>query len=401
MDRKRNVFSVLGAGVALALALRRTNRDAAKRMEALRPGRSPAIKPPAAAKAKASGIKPTQAPLSRGKPTDVRSANVKSAKATLPKPNDAHPGLKAGAPEEIPLRGWWQIARRVVQKFSENELLSEAASVTFFALLAMVPAITAVVSIYGLFADRSTIEERLNAASGFVPSGGMDIIRDQVHRLTQSPAGGLSAGAAVGLLAALWSANQGSKAMFSALNAVYGERESRGFIRLTLTSLTFTLGTILVLLVAISAIVVVPLAFSFIGLGGSDADTIARVGRWPATIALLIIALSLLYRFGPSRRPARWRWVTWGGAAAAIAWVALSAGFSWYVSNFGSYNKTYGSLGAIIGFMTWIWLSATVLLAGGQLNAEMEAQTGLDSTVGGDMPAGTRKAQAADTVAAR
>ncbi len=393
MTRKRNAFSVLSAGVALAFALRRTNRDAAKRMEALRPGRPspPASRPVVAARADPIRSKAAQGNISKDQTSKGRS----------PGDAGARPGVGADAPEEIPLQGWWQIAKRVVQKFGENELMSEAASVTFFALLAMVPAITAIVSIYGLFADRATIEDRLAAMSGFVPSGGMDIIRDQVHRLTQSPAGGLGIGAIIGLLAALWSANQGSKAMFSALNAVYGERESRGFIKLTLTSLTFTLCTIVVLLAAIAAIVVLPLAFSFIGIGGSAVDLIARIGRWPATLLLLILALSLLYRFGPSRRPARWRWVTWGGAIAAIAWLALSGGFSWYVSNFGSYNKTYGSLGAIIGFMTWIWLSATVLLVGGQLNAEMEAQTERDSTVGGDKPVGGRGARAADTVAAK
>ena len=397
MASKRSAFSVLSAGVALAFALRRTNRDAARRMEALRPGGPLPARADKAGKAAAPRAKPSGTDPSGRKPSKATSH---SAKPTS-KPAPHRPGVDADAPQAIPLGGWWQIAKRAVRKFSENELMSEAASVTFFALLALFPAITAVVSIYGLFADRSTIEDRLNAASGFVPSGGMEIIRDQVHRLTQSPTGGLSIGAAIGLLAAVWSANQGSKAMFSALNAVYGERESRGFIKLTLTSLSFTLCTIVVLLAAIAAIVVLPLAFGALGIGGSDVDLIARIGRWPATILLLVLALSLLYRFGPSRRPARWRWVTWGGTVAALAWVALSAGFSWYVSNFGSYNKTYGSLGAIIGFMTWIWLSATVLLAGGQLNAEMEAQTERDSTVGGDKPLGARNARAADTVAAK
>ncbi len=405
MLRKRNIFSVLSTGVALTLALRRTNRDAAKRVKTLRPeGPSPAEANKAAraaARAKPSNIERPNTKSSNIKPSSVKPASAKPSSAGPAKPDSDRPGIEATAPSEIPLQGWWQIGKRTVRNFSENELMSEAASVTFFALLALFPAVTAIVSIYGLFADRSTIEERLNAASGFVPSGGMEIIRDQVHRLTQSPAGGLSMGAIIGLLAALWSANQGSKAMFSALNAVYGEKESRGFIRLTLTSLTFTLCTIVVLLAAIAAIVVLPLVFGALGIGGSDVDIIARLGRWPATILLLILALSLLYRFGPSRRPARWRWVTWGGTVAAIAWVALSAGFSWYVSNFGSYNKTYGSLGAIIGFMTWIWLSATVLLAGGQLNAEMEAQTERDSTVGGDQPLGSRSARAADTVAAK
>ncbi len=309
-------------------------------------------------------------------------------------------GVGAEAPEQIPLKGWWQIAKRAATKFNENELLSEAASVTFFALLALAPAITALVSIYGLFAERSSIESRLDAVSGFLPSGGMEIIRDQVQRLTHSPTSGLSLGAIFGVLAALWSANQGSKAMFSALNAVYGEHESRGFFKLTFTSLTFTLGAVAILLGLIGVIVVLPVAFRWIGLGG-QIDLLIRICQWPAIILVLMLALSALYRFGPSRHVARWRWVTWGGAMAALAWIALSLGFSWYVANFGNYNKTYGSLGAIVGFMTWIWLSSTVLLAGGQINAEMEVQTGKDSTAGPDKAPGQRGAKAADTVGAR
>ena len=376
------VVSLLTNSVRMVLQVRRAGREKSDVLKALGPGRQ------GGAAAAGAQARPQASRTGSPQPQEKRSGA------------QARSGIGADGPEDIPLEGWWQIAKRAAGKFGENELLSEAASVTFFALLALAPAITAVVSIYGLFADRSTIEGRLDAVSGFLPSGGMEIIRDQVHRLTQSPASGLSVGAVVGVLAALWSANQGSKAMFSALNAVYGERESRGFVRLTLTSLTFTLGAVVVMLAALGAIVVLPIVFRWIGLDG-QLDLVMRIGRWPAVILVLMLALSTLYRFGPSRRPAQWRWVTWGGAIASIAWLALSLGFSWYVANFGNYNKTYGSLGAIVGFMTWIWLSSTVLLAGGQLNAEMEAQTGKDSTAGAGKPVGARGAKAADTVAAR
>ena len=304
-------------------------------------------------------------------------------------------GSDATTPQEIPPRGWFEIAKRTAKKFSENELMSEAAGVTFFALLSLFPAITAMVSIFGLFADPATIRDHLADAAGIIPSGGMEIIEDQVKRLTQTPSSGLSLGAAVGLATALWSANQGSKAMLSALNDVYGEKEGRGFIRLTATSLAFTIGGVIGLLIALGAILVLPLAFGALGLGGVYVFAV-KIVRWPVIALAVVGALALLYRFGPSRNLAKWRWVTWGGAIGAIAWLALSFGFSWYVEHFGSYNKTYGSLGAIVGFMTWIWLSSTVFLLGAQINAEMETQTDRDSTVGAEKPIGMRGAAPAD-----
>ena len=307
-------------------------------------------------------------------------------------------GRDAATPMEIPARGWWAIAKRTAAKFGENELMSEAASVTFYALLSLVPAITALVSLYGLVSDPSTIAKQLDSLSDVIPSGGMEIIGEQVTRLTQSPSGGLGVGLVIGLATALWSANAATKAMFSALNDVHGERETRNFFRLTGTSLAFTLGGIVTMILGLVVVVALPALFKTFGLDTVFA-LVVRVARIPLMLAVLVGALALLFRYGPDRRPPQWRWVTWGGAFGAVGWVALSVGFSWYVSNFGSYNKTYGSLGAIIGFMTWIWLSTTVLLLGAQLNAEMEVQTGRDTTTGAPKALGQRGANAADTVA--
>lgn len=306
-------------------------------------------------------------------------------------------GRGAASPQDIPAKGWWEIAKRTVTNFSDNELMSEAASVTFFALLSLFPAITAIVSIYGLFADPSTIQDHLDSIATIVPSGGMEIIADQVKRLTHTPTSGLSLGAIGGVAVAMWSANQGAKAMFSALNDVYGEDESRGFVKKTALSLAFTVGGIVCVLLAIGGIVVLPILSKALGLDGPF-DAIAKVARWPIILVGITIALAMLYRFGPSRHPAKWRWVTWGGAIAAVLWIALSIGFSWYVEHFGNYNKTYGSLGAVIGFMTWIWLSSTVLLLGAQINAEMEAQTARDTTRGNEKPRGARGAVAANAL---
>ena len=306
-------------------------------------------------------------------------------------------GRHATTPAAIPRRGWSAIAKRTAQKFGENELMSEAASVTFYALLSLVPAITATVSLYGLVADPSTIAKQLDALSGIVPSGGMEIISEQVRRLTETPRSGLGLGVLFGLATALWSANAASKAMFSALNDVYGERESRSFLRLTATSLAFTLGGIVTMILGLVLVVALPAVFKAIGLDTAFALAV-RILRIPVMGVVIVGALALLFRYGPDRQPAKWSWVTWGSVFGAVAWVALSVGFSWYVASFGSYNKTYGSLGAIIGFMTWIWLSTTVLLVGAQLNAEMETQTSRDTTTGKARPLGRRGAMAADTV---
>jgi membrane protein len=276
--------------------------------------------------------------------------------------------------------------------------MTEAAAITFYSLLALFPALTALVSIYGLFADPASISDHVAAASGVVPGGGMQIITDQVHSLAANGGKALGLGAVLGLTASLWSANQGTKALFDALNVVYGEQEKRGFVRRTAVTLAFTVGGILFVLIAMGAVVAVPLVINFMGLSGVT-DLLLRFLRWPVLLVVVAAVLACIYRVGPSRQSARWRWVTWGGGFAAVTWLLSSIAFSWYVSHFGSYNKTYGSLGAAIGFMTWIWLSATVVLVGAELNAEMEHQTARDTTTGPEKAVGTRGATKADAVA--
>ena len=307
-------------------------------------------------------------------------------------------GHGAHRPSQIPARGWWSILKRSVTEANNDRVMTEAAGITFYALLSLFPALTAMVSIYGLFAEPQTVQEHISMLSGFVPGGGMDIINEQLQRVTSSQTGALGFGAIAGMLAALWSSNQGTKAMFDALNVVYEEKEKRGFFYRTVVTLAFTLGALVFTLLAITAIVVLPIVLNFIGLG-SAAEWLLRIARWPLLLAGITLLLAALYRFGPSREKARWRWVTWGSAFAAVAWALLSAGFSWYVSHFGNYDATYGSLGAVIGFMTWMWLSGIVVLFGAELNAEMEHQTARDTTTGPEQRMGQRGAEMADTVA--
>jgi membrane protein len=306
-------------------------------------------------------------------------------------------GRDASTPTEIPTQGWKDVLWRTYEEFGKDRITSVAAGVTYYALLAVFPAIAALVSIYGLFADPATIQDHLTAMSGILPGGALEIIGEQVSRIASQGGGALGFGFIFGLAISLWSANAGMKAVFDALNIVNDEEEKRSFIRLNLTSLTFTLCAILFILTALGGIVVLPIVLNFIGMGGRT-EWLLSLLRWPVLLIGVTFGLSLIYRFGPSRDKAKWRWVTPGGIIAAVLWIGVSMLFSWYVTNFGSYNETYGSLGAVIGFMTWIWLSSIVVLLGAEINAEMEHQTISDTTEGSHQPMGVRGAKMADTV---
>lgn len=283
-------------------------------------------------------------------------------------------GRSARRPGEIPARGSREIAIRIYRSISDDRILTIAAGVTFYALLALFPAIAALVSLYGLFAEPATIGRHLESAGGFLPGGAIEVVREQMTRVAEQAQGALGFGVITGLALSLWSANSGVKALMDALNAVYREREKRGFFRLNAVSLAFTLGAVLFLLVAIGAIVALPIVLQYLPLRGLT-QWLAHALRWPALLLAVVALLVLLYRYGPSRDSARRRRVSWGSAFAGLVWVGASALFSWYAENFGSYNATYGSLGAVIGFMTWIWISTIVILIGGKINAEIEHQT--------------------------
>jgi membrane protein len=306
-------------------------------------------------------------------------------------------GRKAESPTEIPAKGWMDIAWRVYEEIGNDRILAVAAGVTFYALLALFPAIAAFVSLYGLFADPGTINDHLASLAGLLPGGAIDVIGEQVKRITSKPGGTLGLAFFSGLAISVWSANAGMKAVFDALNVAYGESEKRNFIWLNLQSLAFTFGALVFLAIGVTVVVVVPVALNYLGLG-SLGGWLIWIGRWPAMFAIILLALAVLYRYGPSRDRPRWRWVTPGSILAAAGWIIFSMLFSWYVGSFGSYNETYGSLGAAIGFLTWVWLSTTIVLVGAELNAEIEHQTKKDTTEGAPEPLGARGARMADTV---
>jgi membrane protein len=266
---------------------------------------------------------------------------------------------------------WWkQVLLNTWQETGRDRLTAVAAGVVFYALLAIFPAITAFVSLYGLIANQDTISEHISLLSYLLPEGGLEIVRDQIDRIAAKGAG-LSFGFVFGLAVALWSANAGIKAMIDALNVIEGVEEQRSFVRLNAVSLTFTLGAIVFLLLAIGAVVAFPLAMSAFGVK-SFAEVLTSVLRWPLLFLAILAALAVLYRFGPNRRNARRRWVTAGSVFATFAWIAGSALLSLYLSYFADYDATYGSLGAAIGLMMWMWLTTSVVLAGAELDSEID-----------------------------
>ena len=268
---------------------------------------------------------------------------------------------------------------RFYERLTDDRIVAIAAGVAFYALLAIFPAIAALVAIYGLFADPAAIAKHLDGISSFIPVGAIEVIRDQLARVTSSGRGTLGTGFVIGLAVSLWSANAGIKALIDALNIAYGQRERRGFIRLNAVSLAFTLGGILAVMIAIGVIVVLPLALQYFGLEGAP-QSIVALAKWPLLFVAVALGIAVLYRYGPSRTDPKWHWITWGSMLATIGWIVVSVLFSWYAANLGSYNRTYGSLGAVIGFMTWMWLSTIVILVGAELDGTKEHQTCHDTT---------------------
>ncbi len=308
-------------------------------------------------------------------------------------------GQSASSPAAIPSRGWKDILVRVSGEISKDRVMLIAAGVTFYLLLAMVPAMSAFISIYGLFSDPATVQEQLQMMEGVIPDGGMTILNEQLSRLAGQANSTLGLTLAISLSIALWSTNAGVKALFEAMNVAYGERERRSFIKLTAISLAFTLATIVAGVVGLGVIVLLPTVLQFVGLG-QGTEWLIKMGSFALLAVMALLGLAALYRWGPCRENAKWKWITPGAVLTLVVTLLVSVLFSWYVANFGSYNETYGSLGAIIGFMTWIWITSTIVIVGAELNAEMERQTARDTTTEPAEPMGLRGARMADQVAA-
>ncbi|MES2343566.1 MAG: YihY/virulence factor BrkB family protein [Pseudomonadota bacterium] len=334
-------------------------------------------------------------PRGRGKPKPGLSVQAAAEPESF---ETAEPGRGrlADAPHRIPMRGWKDVLWRTYREVTCDRLSAVAGGVTFYTLLALFPAIGVFVSLYGLFNDVTAVQAQLVQFAAVIPSSVIDIVGDQMLRLATRPHASLSAAFVVSLLLSVWSANAAMKALFDGLNIAYDEAEKRSYLFRTAMTYAFTLG-LLVFLTLVSAILVaVPLYLRDAGF--ADLALVWVPMRWLVILGLAATAFAMVYRYGPSRAHARWRWVSPGGMFAALLWLGGSLGFSWYVNNVAHFDATYGSLGAVIGFMMWIWFSVMVVLIGAELNAEIEHQTALDSTTGAPQPMGARGAAMADTV---
>jgi len=305
-------------------------------------------------------------------------------------------GRSADSPTQVPPRGWFDILKRTFKQLNEDNLSIVAGGVAFYAFLAIVPAMGALIGLYGLLADPAQVTSHLNSLEQIVPAEALPLLQEQLTRIAQDqPSAGWSA--LVGFAIALFSSIKGTKALMQGLNIAYDESERRGIVKLHAVAILLTLGGILGVILMVALVAIIPAIIELIHLPQTLEGVMAWL-RWPVLIVLFVGVLAALYRFGPSRDAPRWRWLSWGAVTGAIVWLGGSAAFSLYVSSFGNYDKTYGSLGAVVVFLLWLYLSAYAILLGAELNSEAERQTEKDTTAGSEQPIGTRNAYAADTV---
>jgi membrane protein len=308
------------------------------------------------------------------------------------------PGDEAETPAQIPARGWWQVTKRAFAEGKTDNVPILAGGVAFFAFLALFPALIAALTLYGLVADPATVAGQISSLAQGLPETARPLIVDQLNSVASGSGGALGIGLIVSLLAALWSASGGTMNLIKATNVAYDEDESRGFLKLRGIALLLTLGAVVFVLLTVALVAVVPALFDALGLGGIGL-VLAQVLRWVLLVALVVSALAIVYRVAPDRDAPRFAWVSTGAIVATVLWVIGSVVFSLYVSNFGSYNKTYGALAGVIVLMLWLYLTSYVVLLGAEINAESEKQTSRDSTTGPQEPRGRRGAEAADAVA--
>lgn len=306
-------------------------------------------------------------------------------------------GRMAKTPLQMPWLGWKDVLRRFAGNVADNRISSLAGAVAFFTLLSLVPALSLLVTIYRYLTDPATIAEQLDAVTTVFPQAARELIHEQAMRLAGQNVSALSLTFLISFLVAAWSANAAVKAVFDALNIIYREQEKRSFLKLNLISLATTISGVVLLVAALTIIASLPVVTALFPFA-YELERLIRLVRWPSFFVIATLSIACLYWIGPSRQRARFVWVMPGAVAAALLWAAASFAFSWYVGTLGNYTATYGSLATVVVFMTWLWLSAMIVLGGAELNAELEHQTAHDTTTGRPKPLGRRGARMADTI---
>ncbi|AUM74680.1 YihY/virulence factor BrkB family protein [Paracoccus jeotgali] len=297
-------------------------------------------------------------------PPAADKAEAKAEPESTPVPTGPAPDTVWG----LKFKQWWAVLKDTVTEIGEDRVTSVAGGVTFFAILALFPAITALVSLFGVFADPALVNEQLDNLGKVVPPSALEIIRGQVQEIIKTPGTALSVAGIVGLLVTLWSANGGMKALIDGLNVALFQSEERGFIKLNLISLAMTVGAMVLVMLLVLAVAVLPAVLHMLPLV-PDTKAILTMLRWPIMFAVLLLAISALYRWGPSRRAEGLGKISPGAVLATVGLIITSAGFSFYTSNFASYNETYGTLGAAVVLMMWMWLSSIVIMVGAEVNS--------------------------------
>lgn len=311
--------------------------------------------------------------------------------------SEPRPGKYAETPFQIPLKGWWPIAKRVAVRFGKADISLRCAGVAFFTFFSIFPAIAASVLTYGLFLNRETLRTHLAAIEPFVPHQAFTIISDRLEALLSQPETGLGFGLVLALAIALWSGSRGVGSLVGLISEAYREDNKRSFLTSALLSIGLTLGGIVFLAVAIVTVAALPAVFLALPFGSSF-EWLVLLLRWPLLFLFVMAALMVLYRLGPDRSNAQLVWLLPGALIATIGWLLLSALFSLYVENFGNYSATFGSLSVAVVTMLWLNYSILIFAVGALLNAEAEYQTRMDSTTGEPKPIGLRGAIVADTV---
>lgn len=304
-------------------------------------------------------------------------------------------GRGAERPSDIPTAGWRDIALRVKDEVRTDRVPLVAAGVAFYAMLALFPSLVAFVSVYGLVADPEQVTQQMEQAAEALPQEAASLIEEQLQSIVQAGDAALTTGFAVSLAAVLWTASSGVHGLMQALTVAYDESEDRGFVKRRAVALALTLFAMVVGLVVLGGVVLVPLVLGAVGLGAAG-EWALRILRWPLLGVAVVAALAVIYRYAPDRDRPQWRWVSWGAVLATVLWVVGTLAFTFYVSNFGSYQETYGALGAVIILLLWLFVSAFVVVLGAEVDAEMEHQTAHDTTVGERQPMGQREARVAD-----
>ncbi len=263
------------------------------------------------------------------------------------------------------------VGRAVFDRFGRDNISLVAAGVAFYVMLSIFPALAAMVSLYALVGNPADVASRISDYGNLLPPEALKLITDGLNNFAKTAGSTLSTALVTSVLLALWSARAGISSIMTGLNIAYEETEKRSLVVQTLVALALTVGGVVFAILIILALAIVPIILKFLYLG-SFAETLFNLARWPVLAGLVAGGFAIFYRYGPSRRRAHWRWISWGSGIATVLWLVGSLAFSIYVSKFGSYDATYGTLGAVIVLLLWLWVSALVLLIGAEVDAELD-----------------------------